>query len=81
MGNFKIESRYLKLCNKFRAVIKRMKAAFYRPDHQELLVCPLIKRLDRAFASKHEDEPLKGSAEILKHSVMLLKYLVKPLRV
>ena len=34
MGNFKIKSRYLKLCNKFRAVIRCMKAAFYRPDYQ-----------------------------------------------
>ena len=33
MENFKIESGFLKLCNKIRAVIRRMKAAFYRPDY------------------------------------------------
>ena len=33
MENFKIESRYLKLFNEIRAVIRRMKAAFYRPDY------------------------------------------------
>ena len=45
-----------------------MKAAFYRQDYQELLMCPLIKRLGRAFVSKHAAEPLKRSAELLKHS-------------
>ena len=73
MKNFTIESRYLKLCNEFRAVIRCMKAAFYRPDYQNLLMCPLIKRLSRAFVSKHADEPLKRSAELLKHSAELLK--------
>ena len=34
MKNFKIESRYLKFRNEFRAVIICMKAAFYRPDYQ-----------------------------------------------
>ena len=33
MENFTIESRYLKLCNEFRTVIRVMKAAFYRPDY------------------------------------------------
>ena len=52
MENFKIESRYLKLCSEFRAVIRRMKAAFNRPDYQKLLICPLIERLDRAFKAQ-----------------------------
>ena len=73
MENFKIEIRYLKLCNEFRAVIRRMKADFYRPDYPKLLMCPLIKRLGRGFVSKHAAEPLKSSAELLKHSVELLR--------
>ena len=40
MENIKIESRYLKLCNEFRAVIRYMKPAFYRTDYQKLLICP-----------------------------------------
>ena len=51
MGNFKVESRYRKLCNEFRAIIRHMKTAFYRPDYQKLLMCPSIKRLGRVFAS------------------------------
>ena len=43
MENFKIESRYLKLCNEFRAVIRCMKAAFYRPDYQKLVVSVDLK--------------------------------------
>ena len=73
MGNFTIESRYLKSCNEFRAIIRCMKAAFYRPDYQKLLMCPLIKRLGGAFVSKYPAEPLKCSAELLKPSVKLLK--------
>ena len=34
MENFAIESRQLKLCNKFRAVIRCIKAAFYRLNYQ-----------------------------------------------
>ena len=64
MENFTIESSYLKLCNTFRAGC--MKAAFYRRDYQELLMCPLIKRLGRAFVSKHAAEPLKHSARLLR---------------
>ena len=67
MENFKIESRYLKLCNEPRAVIRCMKAAFYRSDYQKLLMCRLIKRLGRSFISKHAAEPLKGAAEISKY--------------
>ena len=73
MENVKIESRYVKLCNEFRAGIKCMKAAFYRPDYQKLLMCPLIKRLGRVFVSKHAAEPLEGSADLLKHSAELLR--------
>ena len=73
MENFQVKSRYLKLCNEFRAVIRRMKAVFYRPDYRKLLMCPLIKDLGRAFVSKHAAEPLKGSATLLKHSVELLR--------
>ena len=64
--NFKIENSYLKLCHKFRAFIRCMKAAFYRPDYQKILMCPLIKRLGRAFVSKHAAEPLKHSARLLR---------------
>ena len=60
MENFKIESRYLKLCNEFRAVIRCMKAAFYRSDYQKLLICPLIKRLDQTFVSKHAAQLLNA---------------------
>ena len=56
----------MKLCNEFRAVIKCMKPAFYKPDYQKLLMCPLIKRLNRAFVSKHAVEPLKLSAKLLR---------------
>ena len=74
MENFQIESKYLKLSNEFRAVITCMKAAFYIPDYQKLLMCPLIKRLGRAFVSEHMAEPLKRSVELLKHSAGLLKH-------
>ena len=80
MEIFKIESRYLKLFNEFRAAFRCMKAAFYRPDYQKLLMCPLIKRLAPAFVSKHATEPLKGSSELLKHSTELLKHSAKFLR-
>ena len=49
MENFKTESKYLKLCYEFRVVIRCMKAAFYRPDYQKILMCPLIKRLFICF--------------------------------
>ena len=68
-----MERRYLRLCNKFRAVIRYMKAAFYRPDYQKLLICLLIKRLDLVFVSKHAAEPLKRSDELMKHSADLLR--------
>ena len=74
MEKFKIESRYLKLCNEFTAVIRYMKAVFYRPDYQKLLMCPLIKRPGLAFVLKHAAEPLKGSAELLKHSAKILRF-------
>ena len=73
MENFTIESMHLKLRNEFRAVIRCTKTAFYRPDYLKLLMCQLIKRLGRAFVSKHAPEPLKRSAELLKHPVELLK--------
>ena len=65
MESFKIETRYMK---RVKTVIRCMRAALYRPDYQKLLRYPLIKRLGRAFASKHGDEPLKRSTELLKHS-------------
>ena len=68
MGNFKIKNRYLAFCYEFRLFIRCMKAAFYRPDYQKFLMCLLIKRLGRAFVSKHAVEPLKRSVELLKHS-------------
>ena len=66
MENFKIESRYLKLCNEFRVVTRCMKDAFYRPNYQKLLMCPLIKRPGQAFVLKHAAELLKCSAELLR---------------
>ena len=66
MENLAIESRYLKLCNEFRAVIRCMKTAFHRSAYKELLMCSLFKRLDRAFVSKHTTELLKHSAEFLR---------------
>ena len=81
MENFTIESRYLKLCDEFRTVIRFMKTAFYRPDFQKLLTCPLIKRLGREFVSKHVTEPLKQSAKLLKHSIKLLKHSAELLRI
>ena len=80
MEKFKIGSRYLKLCNEFRVVIICMKAAFYRPDYQKLLMCSLIKRLGREYLSKHVVVLLKGSAELLKHSVKLFKHSAELLR-
>ena len=74
MENFKIKSRYLKLCYKHGAFIRCVKAAFYRPYYQKLLMCPLIQRLGRAFVSKHAAEPLKRSTELLKHSAEHLKH-------
>ena len=73
MENFKIESRYLKLCYEFRAFIRCMKAVFYRLDYQKFLMCPLINRLGRAFVSKYATEPLKRTAELLKHSAEVLR--------
>ena len=73
MENFTTESRYLEVLNEFRTIIRCMKAAFYRPDYQKLLMCLLIKRLGRAFISKHAAEPLKRSAELLKHSAEFLR--------
>ena len=81
MENSTIESMYLKLFNEFRAVIRCTKAAFYRPDYQKLLMCLLIKRLSRAFVSKHAAESLKLSAELLKHLAELLKHSAKLLRI
>ena len=39
----------------------------------KLSMCALIKRLGRAFVSKHASEPLKHSAELLKYSAELLR--------
>ena len=38
MENLKIESRCLKLCYKFKASIRCMRAAFYRPDFKNFNV-------------------------------------------
>ena len=43
-----------------------MRDAFHRPDYQELLMCPLIKRLGQAFVLKHAAEPLKRSVKLLR---------------
>ena len=57
----------------FKAFIRCMKFAFYRPDFQIFLISLLIKRLSGAFASKYATEPLKNSFELSKHSAGLLK--------
>ena len=66
MDNLKIKSRYLQLCYEFRDFIKCIKAAFYRPDYQKFLLCPLIKTLGREFVSKNATEPLKREAKLLR---------------
>ena len=68
MEKIKIESRYPKLCSKFKAVITCMKTAFLQTRLSKLLMCLLIKWLGQTFVSKHAVEPLKGSCELLKHS-------------
>ena len=73
MRDCKIEDRYLKFSYQFRDVIRCMKPAFYRRDYQKLLLCPLIKRLERAFVSKHVAEPLKRSVGLLRHSAQHLR--------
>ena len=55
MGSFTIERIYLKLRDEFRAVIRCIKAAFYRQDYQKLLIYALIKRLGRAFENLREN--------------------------
>ena len=77
MENFKIQSRYRKLCYRCSAFIRCMKAAFYRPDYQKFLMFPLIKRVGQAFVSKHVAEPFKFSAEILENSAKLLRIYEK----
>ena len=72
MENFKNETRYLKPCCEFRVFIRCMKDAFCRPYYQKLLMCPLIKRGDRAFVSQNAAEPLERSVKLLKH---LAKFL------
>ena len=74
MENFTIEGRYLKLCKELRAVTRCLKAAFYRPDYQKLLMCPLIKRLGQTFVSKHAAKSLKCLAECLGSLVACLCY-------
>ena len=49
MEDFKTERRYLKLCHEFRAFIRYMKAAFYRPDLHKFFICPSIERVGRSF--------------------------------
>ena len=77
MENFKIESRYLKLCYEFKPFNKCVKAAFYWPCYQNFLMCPLIKRLGQAFISKNAAKPLKHSAELFKHLAKLLRVYEK----
>ena len=48
MENFKTESKYLKFCHDFRAVIRCMKAAFYRPDYQKTRSSICFKTCGRA---------------------------------
>ena len=68
MENFKIESRYLKFCYEFKAFIRCIKVAFYRPDYQKFLMCPLIKRLGQAFSSTRTFQTLGRTFEGLREN-------------
>ena len=81
MEDFKTGSIYLKLCYDFRAFIRCMTAAFYRPDIQEFLMCQLIERLVQAFVSKYAAVSLKHLVKLLKHSAKLLKHSAELLKV
>ena len=71
MEDSKIKSRYLKLFHEFRDLIRCKETVVYRPHCQKFCMCPLIKRLGRAFVLKHVTGPLKHSAEPFKHSAKL----------
>ena len=73
MEIFTTESIHLRSCIEFSTVIRFIKAVFYRPDHEKLLMCSLIKRVDEAFVSKDTSKSLKHTAEFLKHSAKLLR--------
>ena len=78
MPKSRFDNQYLKkkqrkLCYEFRISIRCIKTAFYRPNYQKFLMCPLIKKLGWAFVSKHATESLKRSAELLKHAAELLR--------
>ena len=73
MEIFTTESSHLRSCIEFSTVIRFIKAVFYRPDHQKLLMCSLIKRVDEAFVTKDTSKSLKYTAEFLKHSAKLLR--------
>ena len=63
MEIFTTESSHLRSCIEFSTVIRFIKAVFYRSDHQKLLMCSLIKRVDEAFVSKDTSKSLKHKAE------------------
>ena len=73
MEDMKTDRKNIKLYYEFGAFVRCMKAAFCGPDYQKFLMCTLIKRLGRAFVSKHATEPSKHSGELLKYSAEFLK--------
>ena len=73
MENFKIESRYLKLCYVFRAFIRCMEAAFSRTDYEKILGVSVDQKTLSSICFKTCDQPFKCPAKLLKHLVELLK--------
>ena len=54
-----------------------MKVAFYRPDYQKFLICPLIKGLGQAFVSNICPKLLKVLEKLLKVLEKLLENFVQ----
>ena len=52
-----------------------MKVAFYRPDYQKFLICPLIKGLGQAFVSNICPKLLKVLEKLLENFVQLFEGL------
>ena len=52
-----------------------MKVAFYRPDYQKFLICPLIKGLSQAFVSNICPKLLKVLEKLLENFVQLFEGL------
>ena len=57
-----------------------MKVAFYGPDYQKLLMCPLIKRLAEHFFCDRAFETLSRTFEILDRAFKALGRAFEDLR-